>query len=823
MAWRNINVHIGTMGQSQVNDFTFINSPSANSNKVTASGFVKAPSGVTRYTYCLGSSTGYGLYCDSSGNSNYTRVKLMINNTYDGSHSQDIGYTAATDQYQSYIACVNDETGDGYFTFIYKYPNQSNWSFVSGAQNWRGTNVYNLLKQNEFIIHSWRCLDAINGEFGSIELAKIKEEALNNGNRVTSAPKSNFSSLPESSTLTQLCGDPSKVYALETNGVEPTDDAYEVLRSLTGSVSGVAGYGILTISDKTVTPNFSKAQTGLMRAYAAILVDDDNSMAKWSLIHTESAGGSTYEYNAEEFTNDEMKSIYTWLFGEYTPNQDNEPTDEPGEWTPRVDEPINAPTTPGTSAIDTGFTTMYKIDPTELKDLSEFLWSDNFIDVVNKFFDDPSQAIVGLMMFPVSPNVGNSETIKPAGVATPASGYPLTSQYRDILIGTKYIKPAGNSFLDYTPYTKVLVNLPYCGEHALDVNDIMGKTLELHYIFDFLTGAVIAYILVDGSMHYTFSGQCGVPIPISQRSYDSIISGTISAGAAYGGLLATMATGGLTSAAPLTALTASALNQMNIHPDIQYNSGGGGTTGFISTQTPFLRFEEPIPKLGSGQNSFVGRPTYMKRKISEISGYTKFLSVHLDNVICTEKEKADIENYLLNGFIKRDFTTLPTLTPSTTGNSVIGFFKNKSDRNVLGKNIDVTSGHYTQVDGKIIYNWSVLTPKIIVKGDFKEYNYVSIPLLNRLYFIDDIVLLENGMQEITLSIDSLESYRDQIKEASGVIERQKSLTNKYFGDSYYWTQSNKRITTEKFEGANSLFDRSYNCYVLTIAGNVTSP
>lgn len=822
MAWRNINVHIGTMGQSQVNDFTFINSPSANSNKVTASGFVKAPSGLVRYTYCLGSSDGYGLYCDSSSNSNFTTIKLKVNNVYDNTHSQDVGYTAATDQYQSYIACVNDDTGDGYFTFIYKYPNQSNWNFAAGVQNWRGTNVYNLLKQNEFIVHNWRCLDAINGEFGTIELAKIKQDALNNGNRVTTAPKSNFSSLPESATLSQLCGVPSKVYALETNGVEPTNEAYEVLRSLTGSISGVDGYGILTISDKTVTPNFTKSQTGLLRAYAAILVDDDNSMAKWSYIYTESPGGTTYEYNAETFTNDEMKGIYTWLFGDYVPNQDNKDTGEPGEWTPRTDEPIDAPSTPTTSAIDTGFTTMYKIDDTELKKLSEFLWTDSFWEVIGKFFDDPSQAIVGLTMFPLSPNVGSSETIKPGGITTPASGYPLTSQYKDITIGTKYIKPAGNSFLDFTPYTKISIVLPYCGEHALDVNDILGKTLELHYVFDFLSGAVIAYILVNGSMHYCFSGQCGVPIPISQRTYDAIIGGVISTGAAFGGLMATAATGGLTSAVPLTSLSASALNQMNIHPDIQYTSGGGGSTGFISSQQPFLKIEEPIPKLAPDQKSYVGRPAYNTYKVKDVSGFTKYMSIHLDGVICTEKEKQIIEDYLLNGFIKRAFTTYPTITPVTSGNTAIAFFVNRSDRNVLGKNVDVQSGHYTTIEGKLVYNWSLINPKIIVQGDFSAYNYCYIPSLSRFYFIDDITLLSNGMQEISLSIDALETYRDQIKECSGVIERQKSITNKYFSDSYYWTQANKRITTEKFEGQNSVFDRSYNCYVLTIAGNVTS-
>lgn len=824
MSWRNIrlNLNWGQGCQCDIANFTLLELTGWSG--ITLGNYIIAPSG-TNNQYNIGTMFGYNPNY-VSGEKTGTNLKSCKCHVFTSGGNWTYGNDFIDDTHLwGFVAAVDDDAQKGFFAIAIRNTNNNSVNWMAGSQpptanDIKRNYIYTLLTGNEHIEYSWRCLSAISGEFGQINLAQIKQDRLNNGEEVTNADISYFNSFPETSKAENICGDPEKKYLLESNGKPEDSLEFVPIRRMTGKF--ISGTGdLITCAKKDDTGAGIYAEAFYTSNFLAVLIDDEHHMAKPSPIRWVTLT-NTYDYNYLTFTNEEMENFYNFFIGDYDPNQNNSDTGEPGEWTPRIDEPIDAPTTPTTSAIDTGFTTMYKIDDTELKKLSEFLWSDNFIDVVNKFFDDPSQAIVGLSMFPVSPDVGGSETIMPGGVATPASGYPLTSQYKDVPIGTIYMNPAGNSFLDFTPYTRVSIVLPYCGEHALDCNDIIGKTLELHYVFDFLSGGVLAYILVNGSLHYTFAGQCAVPIPTSQRTYDSIISGVISTGAAFGGLLATAASGGLTSAVPLTALSASALNQMNIHPEIQYSSGGGGITGFLSNQKPFLKIEEPIPKLAPNQHRYVGRPTYNKYKIDDLSGYCKYMSIHLDNVICTEKEKQDIENYLLNGFIKRSYTTYPTISPVTSGNTAIAFFVNKSDRNVLGKDVDVTEGHYEVIEGKLVVDWSILTPKIIIKGDVSNYNYCYIPNLNRFYFIDDIMLRANGMQELTLSIDSLETYRDQIKECSGVVERQQTKTNKYFGDSYYWTQSNKRIVTWGFKGGTSIFDRNSNCYILTIAGNVTS-
>ena len=693
------------------------------------------------------------------------------------------------------------------------------------------TECYNYMTTNA-VTYTWQSVPSISGKNGILSLATIKDDAINNGDPVSNAVIDAFSSLPTSALASNLLGGSDDRWFIIDGDTEEIPPRWftRVLEIYLYSDQRVDFdfSGNIVNPDESLTPFSVSTSCGTSgNVYLSILVDEENEVAKVSFIHDN--GNNTYSYNQETFSDTEMHNLWIWLQGTYESEEINEETGESDSFNPRYPEQIGQPTQPPIDAIDTGFTTMYKITSDQLRALSTYMWSSQWIDVVKKLMEDPSDVVVGLMMFPVEPLASvNLSDIIVGGIQTNAKGYKLSDQYRDITIGSKHLDFAGDggkgNFLDYSPYTKVSVVLPYCGEHSLDANDVMGKTLELHYIIDFLSGGCVAYILVDGSCHYAFAGQIGTQIPISKASFNNLISAVISAGATIGGVMSSIATGGLT--APLTAGIGGSMisNVMNMHPDVSYNSGGGGVTGWISNQEPYIRIEEPIPKIAKNQKDFVGLPTYMTKRIGDCSGFTKVIESHLTNIPCTQKEQDEINKLLQNGVIIETGSTTPSTTPAVSGNIVISFMIMTSETNVMGKSWKNGTGEILSLEGKLIYNQSISNPKLIIAGDIRNFNYCYIGEFGRFYYITDIEVNENNIQTISLSVDVLQSFKTQIENNNALIERQRTKTNKYFNDSMMWTQNNKHIVPLHFLGGTyspSLFDRSKNCYVITLAGGET--
>lgn len=68
-------------------------------------------------------------------------------------------------------------------------------------------------------------------------------------------------------------------------------------------------------------------------------------------------------------------------------------------------------------------------------------------------------------------------------------------------------------------------------------------------------------------------------------------------------------------------------------------------------------------------------------------------------------------------------------------------------------------------------NTSIENPVFIVTGFDPTINYVHVPLWNRYYFIDDVVMGVNGVSELHCSCDVLASYKAQIGAYTCFVER----------------------------------------------------
>ena len=394
--------------------------------------------------------------------------------------------------------------------------------------------------------------------------------------------------------------------------------------------------------------NTSNNTTGAIAAFFVITSD-----GYWGLfrVSTVSKSSSYLRWATEA----QSESLTAWLEtleslpedeDPFTPGGVSEPETDPGEFE-RDGEDVDIPALPTLSAVQSNFITVYNPTLAQLQNLSTYLWSSDIADVLKKLFSDPMSAILGLSIVPVTvPNAGARE-VYIGNVATGVNMNIATSQYVEIDCGTAILPLYFGAYLDYSPYTKIEVYLPYIGVRALDADEIVGKTMSIKYHVDILSGACCAYIKVNGTVLYTFIGQCSATIPITGRDFASVVNGVLNIAGAIG---STVATGGATAPAAVSSIVSTAFNG-SMKPQIEKSGAVSGVGGFFGVQKPYLIVTTPRQCLPAKQNKFVGYPSFVTLSLGNISGYTEVEKVHLENIPCTDDELNEIETLLKEGVI----------------------------------------------------------------------------------------------------------------------------------------------------------------------------
>lgn len=709
---------------------------------------------------------------------------------------------------------VNHDTHKAKVSFIYQFLGRTTvtvW-YQSSAM---AEALYNALMNNPYRPNEWHSVKSISGSLGTFSFTSLPDEDLT-GEAITGLRQSDFDSWSEQTSFFGLTSG-LIVGASPVPVMYSGDECY-------CNASVVRDTMLKTRFQFYVQSQLIFDYTGAARLFSvrwAFMIDHEHEVAKAVLVTPyDDAGFTFYNYTPFSMTDAQMSAMYIWLTASNPEDDPNYNHEEEGTGVdPWHDTQITGLTVPGKSAIDTGFTSMYEVSAGQLQSLSRFLWSSNFVDNVSKFFNDPREIIIGLSIMPINPDVGSSKEIVAGGISTGINGFPLTSQYKLVDdFGSIYIKKSKGNFLDYPPYTKITAHLPYVGDHSLDVNDVMGKTLTLSYLFDFLSGACIACIKADGKPRYFFGGSCGTQVPTSSEDFSRTYSSILSAGATIGASLATIATGGLTAPLAIGAGSNMLANGMNMTPNVQYSSGSGGINGLLASQTAYLVVETPKEKVASGQGEFTGKPSFVKKKLENVSGFVKCFKVHLDKFGGTETERNAAEQMLLDGVRIENGTAKPTYTPTSDTDHGLIFAKLQSDADVIGK----TWTDAQTIEGKLLFDVDILKPKFVVKGNVSSYNYVYAPDFDRFYYIESMQAKTGDLMEISLSCDVLQSHADDILDNYAILERSESNYNDYFNDAQYWTKQDKDIAIVPFKTSAELecaFGRGNNTFILTIAGS----
>lgn len=381
---------------------------------------------------------------------------------------------------------------------------------------------------------------------------------------------------------------------------------------------------------------------------------------------------------------------------------------------------------PEVSAVGTGFISLWCPTEQQMLNLSAYMWNADVLtlDFWRKLVADPIQLVYGLNIIPLDLRakgiVGNTpDTVVVGAISTGIKMDYLTSQWVELDCGTIDIDESMlGSYLDYDPFTKVDIYLPYIGYRPLRVDDIMPGTIRLKYRVDLLTGACVAQIKSTksnehddtlNSIVYQYMGNCATQIPVTASQYADAVRSAITTAAAVGtiavlagtgagagiaaagaeimpgtqsaGLLggpgmvpvdselgASMArysqmtsvpsiaesSGGantLKQAGIIHSAASAGGNVMGIKPSIERSGAIGGAAGMLATQMPYLVFTRPRIAHPEDQNKYTGYPSFMTKKLSELSGFTQVQAIHLEGIPCTANELAEIDALLKSGVI----------------------------------------------------------------------------------------------------------------------------------------------------------------------------
>lgn len=289
--------------------------------------------------------------------------------------------------------------------------------------------------------------------------------------------------------------------------------------------------------------------------------------------------------------------------------------------------------------------TVHQVRQDQIDALGAYLWSTDFISLIEHMFTEPIDAVIGLhtLFYGGSLPVGSTETIKLGAIdATGCTGQLITNQFMKFQCGSVNIPEYWNNANDYAPYTEAEIFLPFIGFRDLDINEIMGGSVSLSYGIDIFTGACVAMIGVMrdhiSQALYTFEGNCAIQQPVTGADYSRIIGGLISAGMG-------IAAGG----AGAVIGTAAALSSHKI----SYGRSGNisANAGACMPKQPYILIKRPNAYDAPNYRSFYGDPANWTVTLGSCSGYTRVKDVHLDQIACTDVEKDEILSMLKAGVI----------------------------------------------------------------------------------------------------------------------------------------------------------------------------
>ena len=341
------------------------------------------------------------------------------------------------------------------------------------------------------------------------------------------------------------------------------------------------------------------------------------------------------------------------------PGGSNIDDDGPGAYNPDdIPDPDDF-TTPNGFDGNSILTTTYAVSASDLINIGNKLWSQAYFNVL-KIQSNPIENIVSVKAFPFA-QTGTSASVKVGDIDFGVTGAKVSSVWTKKFTNTyTYLGKYGN-FLDFAPFTKVKIFLPYIGFCELDPAEIYGRKLSVEYVVDLVTGQCMARLFTDanaqgkGIPFQSFYGNMGIDIPLTatDRVQTEIRSATATFSAAAGAAGHIM--GGDMLGAAVKGATG-ALNVAGMDTNSQRTSAQSPVCGSFDCQDIYIIVIRPAADViaensRTGYEHLHGYPTNKYMKLSSI-GEGKFVQVDRRTdikIAATSEENALLEQLLMEG------------------------------------------------------------------------------------------------------------------------------------------------------------------------------
>ncbi len=114
-------------------------------------------------------------------------------------------------------------------------------------------------------------------------------------------------------------------------------------------------------------------------------------------------------------------------------------------------------------------------------------------------------------------------------------------------------------------------------------------------------------------------------------------------------------------------------------------------------------------------------------------------------------------------------------------------YNNNSNNKTITKNLSSE----TTLEGYLRDNTNIEFPQLILKGIYTSFNYCYIPMWQRYYFIEDIIIHGNTTL-IKCTIDVLHTYKNDILNSFALLNQASSFNPYYDGGYQYESRDTMR-------------------------------
>lgn len=348
-------------------------------------------------------------------------------------------------------------------------------------------------------------------------------------------------------------------------------------------------------------------------------------------------------------------------------------------------------------AVASGLISIFIPDKSQVQSVANLLWQKDFLDFMDSLFSNIEDLIISFGMVPFTVTGGSPVHITwfdyavlvPGAIHRYCTLNKAPNQFVEFNMGNVSLTGndarmyASDSVLDYAPYSKLGIYLPFIGYQELNIDECREKSINLKYRIDILSGACLALISINGRTLYQFTGNCLVQLPITSQDCSQIIANTVNVGiaAASAGAAGAIASAGAelandklaasegtavdisahgvsmaqnaarVSNATGSLVSASANATMGMKPNYKMSGAISGSTSLVGVKQPYLFLTTPRQSIPQGYEKVCGFPCNMGGKLGSFTGYTVVEDIRLNGLVATAPEVGEIYQLLKSGVI----------------------------------------------------------------------------------------------------------------------------------------------------------------------------